>query len=504
LYEEERFSRQKHSRNAPPFRALDRLLKEAGISIREVDRIVVGLTRPTVGSHGDRKLDSFLGDMIGVYDFYDARLSSLGPRQERLDHYEAHALSVATYFWGRETNLMMLDGWGGDFAGAAMSLSADGELRELWRVPVTHSLGLFYQTVTARLGFQPHADEGKTMGLAAYGEVDEGLLPDLCDAGTSLPELPRYLEYFESCTVSRRRDEPLTRKHENFAATAQFYLERAVVRSAERMWRETGCRSFGVAGGVALNCVANGKLARSDFVDEIIVTPVANDAGTALGAAIAGACADGQRVALPRDSAFFGPGYSEADINAALNFAKLALKRCDPAEAVSRALVEGKVAAIYQGRAEIGPRALGARTILADPRSRAMRDRVNNEVKQREAWRPFAPVAREAKAREIFGVATPFMTIADEVNESWRPRLEAVVHVDGTARAQIVPSDSNPLLEDILDRFDVATGVPVLLNTSFNLSDEPIVERPDQAIATFFRSGLDVLAFEHGILTKAK
>ncbi len=448
-------------------------------------------------------MGDFVGDMAKIYDHHDARLNWLGARRDRIDHYVAHARSVAPYFIGREANLLMLDGWGGDSAGAAMFLTADGSLRELWRVPVSHSLGLFYQRITAQLGFQAHADEGKTMGLAAYGQINEALLPDLCDSVTCLPELGRYLEFLNRCPVRRTSTEPLTARHRDMAATAQYYLERALIRSAERMWRETACPVFGLAGGVALNCVANGKLANTGFVSELVVTPVANDSGVALGAAIARAHEeDGRCPRLPSDHAFLGPAFGLDDIDAALKFAKLQLRRCDPVATATEALIEGKVVAVYQGHAEIGPRALGARSILADPRTRLMRDRVNEEVKRRESWRPFAPVVSSAGANDIFGVSTPFMTIADQVKEPWKEMLEAVVHVDGSTRAQVMPSGSDLVAARVLESFGSATGVPVLLNTSFNLSDEPMVAKPDHAIATFFRSGIDMLVFEHGVLVK--
>ncbi len=503
LYEEERFSRQKHSLNAPARHSVSGLLRRAGITISDLDAVVVGLERPQDRLACGLAVDTYIGDMARVYDYHEARLNWLGGSRDHIDHYVAHARSVAPYFAGRTANLLMLDGWGGDSAGAGMFLSTDGQLRELWRVPISHSLGLFYQRVTAQLGFQPHADEGKTMGLAAYGEVDEALLPDYCDAETGLPELARYLEFMDRSRLKRSGDAPLTTAHRNFAATAQYYLERALIRSAERMWRETGCSAFGLAGGVALNCVANGKLANASFVSDLVVTPVANDSGVALGAAIDRAQREeGRCPELPSNHAFLGPNFGPDEIDAALRFAKLELHHCDPAIIATDALMQGKIIAVYQGHAEIGPRALGARSILADPRTRAMRDRVNSDVKRRESWRPFAPIVSAKQAGDIFGRATPFMTIADKVREPWRDALGAVVHVDGSTRAQVLPTGSALTTARILERFGEATGTPVLLNTSFNLNDEPMVAKPDHAIATFFRSGLDMLVFEHGVLVK--
>ena len=502
LYEEERFSRQKHALNAMPYAAMRQLMADAAIS--SPDQYAAGFTRPTHRIFSSPRLQTFLGDLRGTFDFHDKKLCALGAPLEHVEHYLAHAWSVVPYVHGRDANILLLDGWGGDAAGAAMSLSANGEMRELWRVPVEFSLGLFYQAVTSFLGFAPHADEGKTMGLSAYGDLDETLLPDFCDRGTRLPDVAKYLEHLDGLDLRRRSAEPILQAHKNIARTAQHYLEQAVLQSAHRMFEETRCGVFALAGGVALNCVANGKLANAAFVDEVVVHPASNDAGVAMGAALAVAASTRRVLAdFPREHAYLGPRFSTASVEGALKFAKLeAVRDGSPEVRAAEALCAGKVVGIYSGRAEIGPRALGARSILADPRTAAMRDRVNGAVKKREAWRPFAPAVLEGQAPQIFGAATPFMTVADTVAEAWRERIPAVVHVDGTARAQIIPSSNETLFARTVREFYQRTGVPVLLNTSFNHSDEPIVHSPGNAIATFYRTGLDMLVFDCGYLCK--
>lgn len=504
IYEEERFTRQKHALNAIPTRSIEALLRDAGLSIKDLSSISVGFTEPSTAWNAQlgSRLRRFLGDMRLAYRFHDSRLNWLGVKQHRIDHYEAHALSVLPYLRSSAGNILVLDGWGGDSAGAAFVADSCGQLKELWRIPVNHSIGLFYQLVTARLGFSPHSDEGKTMGLAAFGKPDSSVLPDLCDQQSALPDVSAYFEYLQDNFPQRASADPIQPNHIALAATAQWYLERAVLRCAERVHEQTGLSTFALAGGVALNCVANGKLLEQPFVDQLYVHPASSDSGVSIGAAFSASQESGERVGLGclADTPFWGPNYSDGDVDAAISFANLRLTKGDVVGRIASALASGAVVGIFDGRAEVGPRALGARSILADPRTVQSRDRVNSLVKRRESWRPFAPSILTRFTSTICKHATTTMTVSSDVFAEWQEAVPAVVHVDGTARAHAVPDGS--FLSEILENFLGLTGVPVLLNTSFNLNDEPMVLKPDQALATFYRSGLDILAFRSGYLVK--
>lgn len=503
--EEERFTRQKHAFNQIPHRALQCGLEHCEILPEDIEEFAIGFDRPDDGvTFGSAALAERIGlNPRELFDFHDKTLRNQFVSRHYCDHYVSHAMSAAPYLSGEPANILVVDGWGGNCSGAGFSKSAGDELKREFDIPIEQSVGLFYQFVTAHLGFTPHSQEGKTMALAAYGEVDETTLPDFCEAGTGLPELGKYVEFLQ--TIEKRgKQSEITQVHKNLAATAQFYLERSVIKLARKLHRATGHRVLGLAGGVALNCVANGKLAVEPFVDRLVVPPVAHDGGVSLGAAVARYFEKtGALPSIPLDHAYWGPVYAAEEVSECVRRAKLGSMNDDPVEIAVKSLLSGEVVAVFCSGAEAGPRALGARSIIANPLAEGMSDRINAGVKNRELWRPFAPVILADRQDEFMmnSTGSPFMTCTDRLKPEWREALSCVSHIDGTTRPQVIGSEAT-LYGRILQRFYDETGVPILVNTSFNQFDEPIVLRPDHAIATFYRSGLDTLVFDELALRK--
>src|SRR6266545_3069948 len=378
-----------------------------------------------------------------------------------------------------------------------------------------NSLGAFYEAYTDLLGFERGADEWKVMGLAAYGEptynLDDALqiVPggyklnaDLI-CGTWFNDLSRMIAKYGP---KRNPEVEITDEMRNLAASVQHQLERAVFELVSEGVRLTGCRNLSLAGGVAMNSKANGRLLATGIVDDIFVQPAATDDGAAIGAAIGAHNVIG--ATLPRyrmTDAYRGPQFSDDEVAAVVKTYKLPAHHVDNVEQISAGLLaEGKILGWFQGRMEFGPRALGNRSILADPRTVEMRDRVNECVKFREGWRPFAPSTLAEAAPEYFEGCTdaPFMILTFAVLPEKRSVIAAVTHADNTARVQTVTRDANPRYHKLISEFGKRTGVPVIMNTSFNLKGEPIVCAPKDAVRTFYSSGLDFLVLGNYVLAK--
>lgn len=506
--EEERVSRSKNAFNTVPHGAISFGLRKFGISINDIDQWLVGFKRPSARARfGGAYLQERLRlTPTELFDFHDSTLKDFlrdAGKVTYIDHYLSHAYSAYPFLSDQEANIICIDGWGGDYAGKAFFKTKDGLIRELFPIEVSESLGLFYQFITAKLGFKPHSQEGKTMALAAYGKVVFDLLPDFCSEESYLPDVGRYLSFLDDLGDFSVLSE-FTQMQADLAATAQYYLDRALQKIAFDAYRNSGCGNFALVGGVALNCVANGRLAQMDFVENLVVPPLAGDAGTALGSVIAYAAdASVDLQYLDARNAYWGPDFKNDEIRALALKCGLKFEETDPVEAAVDALLGEKVVGLFSGPAEVGPRALGARSILANPCGASTSRLVNRNVKDRETWRPFAPSILEEHAASVlkFDCATPFMTIADEVRDDWREKLSAVTHIDGSTRPQMV-NESCGLYFDLIRRFHQASGVPAVLNTSFNLSDEPIVLRPDHAVASFYRSGLSTLILGDFVLKK--
>jgi carbamoyltransferase len=373
-------------------------------------------------------------------------------------------------------------------------------------IPFPDSVGYFYSAFTEYLGFQPNSDEWKVMGLAPYGKPGLDLSPFIDLKAAPYHVRTKQLIANGATHVAgmkallgpaRIAESEIEERHKDIAYAVQDACEIAMLNAVRMAIEKTECRNVCLAGGVALNSKANGKIAASGFVDKMFVQPAASDDGVALGAALAVYLDDnGKLPNKPMRHGYWGPSFDDEAIENALRTYKLRYTRTqDSASAAAELLAQGKILGWFQGRMEFGPRALGSRSILADPRDPEMNAKVNNAVKFREWWRPFAPSLKKEAASEYLESAedSPFMILTAQVRREKRAVIPSVTHVDGSARPQTVEKEVNPLYWRVIDEFEKRTGVPVIMNTSFNLRGEAIVNTPTDAIRTFFSSGMDAL-----------
>jgi carbamoyltransferase len=513
--EQERLSRRKRAVDESPALALRHCIDEAGISLSDVDVVALGSDHDALA--GWLGLDASARAEVLPFDdperlfpvelFGGARPGSVRP----VPHHLAHAASA---YWPSsfdEAAVLVLDAMGED---TATSIGvADGNRIELLETfPVETSLGFFYEAASEFAGLGRN-EAGKLMGLASYGRpaydtglafrdgaiVWEGVGAATATGRAGIEErhaavLERFARTCYPYTV--RRGESVM-AYADFAASVQADLERVVLELARRAVRLTGSGRLAVAGGVGLNCTANGRLSRSGLFDEVYVQPMAHDAGVALGAALVAASGDGAtppRAAMSH--AYWGPDLDPADTADAFAAAGLPAEELNYESLLPRVagiIADGGVVAWGQGRAEVGPRALGARSMLADPRDRESLYRLNM-AKSREMWRPLAPSVPVERFDEFFtGAPNAFMIVAARVRDAARSRIPAVVHVDGSARPQAVDRAHNAPYHGLLTAFDRQAGVPVLVNTSLNVADEPIASSATDIIGTFQKSGADAV-----------
>jgi carbamoyltransferase len=545
--EEERFTHVKHGKRAIPFstyelpfHAIDYCLKEAGIVLTDVDHIVYSydpflllgdyssesaITLPLepsahpVPDEWEAAWDPlFLSSIVnaprhlvgGVPHHLQARFAGVrpdGPYQWHfVEHHLAHAASAFLPSPFRQAAVMTLDGRG-ERATTTYNIGDGNTLRRIGQVNMPHSLGMLYEDVTAYLGFLPSSDEGKVMALASYGEpryVDDFWdIVRLEDNGCYTLG-PLHLE--ERFGPRREKGGPLEQRHYDIAHSLQLVVEETALALAGWLHRASGSQNLCLAGGVALNCVLNGRLRDESPFDAVWVQPAAGDAGTSLGAALwidaRQRGSDERRFEM--DHAFYGPGYGDEEIEQFLDWSKLPYRRVENiAEATAELLAQEKIVGWFQGRLEFGPRALGARSFLASPRDPDMLQRLN-DLKGREGFRPVAPVVPEEEAANWFEDAgvSPYMLFVNDVVADKAGQIPAVCHVDGTARIQTINRAQHPQYYDLLKAFQARTGVPVLVNTSFNTRGEPIVCTPRDAVECFWTSPLDALAIGSYLLVK--
>jgi carbamoyltransferase len=439
--------------------------------------------------------------------------------------YRHHLCHAATAFYCSglsEAAVLVFDGHGEDRT-VSIYRGEGRTLREVRHLGLPHSLGWFYSAMTEYLGWDANEGEVKLMGLAPYGKPDpevrafvEDFLRLTSDGVAIDPDCifygrRSYGRFFGDKIPARlgpprASSEEITQRHRDIAFAVQERLEEAALHLARLAVAEAGSRNLCVAGGVALNCKMTGALQRSGLADRIFVQPLSYDAGVAAGAAMLAAEEAGEDCRFTMDHVQYGPSYDDAAIESVLKRNALCYRRSDDiAEAVAGLLAEGQVVGWFQGRMEAGPRALGGRSILADPRRAAMSDLVNDKVKFRERWRPFAlSILAENAADYLVGaVDAPFMVMAFEVLPGREGEIAAALHSgDRTTRPQTVRRDVNPLFWTLIDGFRRRTGVPAVLNTSFNVKGEPIVCNPTDAIRCFYGTGMDALAIGSFLLEK--
>jgi carbamoyltransferase len=529
---EERLSRVKHDARFPAL-SIRACLNFAGIKPDELDDVCFGWSRARVGYLHDLKcyamgkqpltIGNFLNSTRGFLSMSHQRggqnrfLQQFGATRARMrfvDHHLAHAISAYCYSGFDEAAVLVIDGRG---AWEATSIwhGKDGRLEHIQIIPWPNSLGMFYAQFTQYLGFQPWSDEWKVMGLAPYGEpgvsLRDFIVPDDHPYRVDIRRLmgrdsSRASGIEQKLGTKREPECEIAEKHRNIAFAVQKACEKAMMTLARDALAKTHSRNLCLAGGVALNSKANGKILASGLVDRIFIQPAAGDDGVCLGAALAPYLDNGGRLPLRKmRSTYLGPEFAPMEIENVLRTYKLRYTHSpDVASCAAELLAAGKILGWFQGRMEFGPRALGSRSILADPRDPEMTTRVNNAVKFRERWRPFAPSLLAEAAGEYLESATdsPFMILTSQVKPERRSKIPAVTHVDGSARPQTVDKDVNPLYWRLIREFANRTGIPVVMNTSFNLRGEPIVCTPTDAIRTFFSSGMDALVIGDFIVEK--
>jgi carbamoyltransferase len=438
-------------------------------------------------------------------------LPELDPAAVRfVPHHIAHAASAGLAAPFRDSAVLVADG-----RGEATSYLAgryrDGELEVLASQELPHSLGLMYEEVTDHLGFLRSSDEYKVMALASYGRAphtEPRLLPTLRELVYTTGDGGFIVRPIDWSELAKRRSAggELQPEHVELAAAVQVRLEEVLLELAWWLHRRTGERRLAMAGGVALNCVANTRLAAEGPFGQLWVQPAAGDAGTALGGALHLAQTLGEAI-TPMPGADLGRGFTDDELRHWLEDAQLRYERPpDVAGAAAEALAADAIVAWFQGRSEFGPRALGHRSLLAHPGHARNLDRLN-AVKGREQFRPVAPMVLADRAGELFGrgpIPSPYMLFVHDVAPQWRERIPAVVHVDGTARIQTVEADTEPLLARLLERFAELTGLPTVVNTSLNTAGRPMVDDPRDALECFGSAPVDVLVLGPFLLRRAE
>ncbi len=529
---EERISRIKHDAGFPRL-AIQACLDFVGIRADELDEVCFGWTTAGPGFRHDLKClargglpFTYLNVLTTSVYFLSMWHQESGAKVFRqwfgdvktrmrfVEHHLAHAISAYAYSGFDEAAVVVMDGRG---AWEATSIwhGKGGKLEHVLTMPFPDSLGLFYSQFTGYLGFQPNSDEWKVMGLAPYGQpkikldvfIDTETLPYRVHAKRVFGNGRGEFSGMRSVLGPQRSPESeIDDRHKNIAYAVQDACELAMMNVVRMAVEKTRCRSLCLAGGVALNSKGNGKIAASGLVDKIFVHPAASDDGVALGAALVPYLENGGRLPIKAmRHAYLGSVFDDTAIENALRTYKLPYTRLDDAAATAAELLsQGKILGWFQGRMEFGPRALGSRSILADPRDPEMNAKVNNAVKFREWWRPFAPSLKKEAAAEYLESATdsPFMILTAQVRPEKCGVIPAVTHVDGSARPQTVEKEINPLYWRLLDEFEKRTGVPVVMNTSFNLRGEAIAHTPTDAVRTFFSSGMDGLAIGSFLVEK--
>ena len=552
--EEERLNRVKCAAGFPA-KAIQFCLDQAGAKPSDIDHVAVprdpwarigtklryAMRMPRFALERARVMKRFAGIREDLAAAFDADPARIRAQFHRVEHHTAHMASAYYVSPFEKAAVLSADGLG-DFASSMSALGEGPRMRVLGEVTFPHSLGMYYTALTQYLGFWKFGDEYKVMGLAAYGQpeyLDEFRKIVCADEPLSFR---LGLEYFTHQTQgpdmswreadrtpvlgrifsahlekrlgpARKPDEPITQRHHNLAATMQAALEEVLVAYWSSLSKRSGQKALCLAGGVAFNCVANGKIFDATSFEQVYVQPAAGDAGLSVGAAFAvhhGVL--GRPRAFVMDHAYWGPQFSPAAIRRTVASVSRSdrveiqeLSEAELLQATARHIADGKIVGWFQGAAEWGPRALGNRSILADPRRPEMKDILNRRIKHREIFRPFAPSILEEAVGEFFEKThpSPFMTFAYPVRPEKRSVIPAPTHVDGTARLQTVSRSANPLYWKLLRTVGEVTGAPVVLNTSFN-DNEPIVCRPEEALECFRRTHMDALVLGNFVLERKR
>lgn len=532
--EEERFNRRKHTSDFP-VQAIEYCLKHAGIGINQIDEVAFYLNPRLVLSTYLRDLPSlavrngfravyqrglWTASFLREADLLRHRLAYRG-RITWVEHHIGHAGYVYHLSAFDQAAVLTIDSIG-ERATTTISLGEGHSIRRIESIFDPHSLGYLYGAVTQHLGFKRGDGEGTVMGLASYGDPSRFSFNDILriapDGRYTLnlkyvarryawPDGRRLTPTFEKhFGPPRHPRDPLTDLHRDLAATLQSRVEQAILALAKRAVRLTGAKKLCIAGGVALNSVANARVRNELGLEDLFVAPSANDAGTALGIALHTYAMRTRHKPTVHERVFLGPEYSDAEIQHTLDIANLKYRQVtDPSHLAASLLAQGKILGWFQGRMESGPRALGNRSIIADPSAPGVKDRINSQIKFREPFRPFAPSILQEYQHEWFACGSQFLPYMLEVVPFLPGKADsvpAVAHVDGTGRVQTVRESDNDLYYQLIKHFYQIKGIPIILNTSFNIKGEPIVCSPGDALRCFYSTGLDALVIGHYVLEK--
>jgi carbamoyltransferase len=551
--EEERFNRIKTSPNDFPFRATRFCLEHAGLHLDDVDCIAYGwdcsryalevpiFYEEQYTKYHDTESYNKLQQAYRLNLYHPDRIAQtlrLGLRQlsptnrvppiRYYSHHLSHAASAFYCSGFDEAVIISIDGSGEEVTTLLGKGLSNGTIEVLKQYKLPHSLGGVYATFTEFLGFTPYMDEGKVTGLASYGSYRQELQDKLdkvlsFDTNTGHYAVNPYMRFIGAHSFGRRfTDEfvelfgmprhrsqsALEAPYPDIAFAVQWRLEQTVMAMVRHLIEHTGLRNVCLAGGVAMNCAMNGKIAQMPEVARLFIQPAATDNGVSLGAAQLAAREHGEEVRFPMRHLYWGPSYSNEEIERVLKQAKIQYRKSSHIAAdTAQLLAEGKIVGWMQGAMELGARALGNRSILASPLVHDMKDRLNLEVKNREHWRPFCPSVKAEHYTRFIAAGTntasaDFMIVALPVVEQERPNIPSCIHVDGTARVQSVAREVNPLFWSVLDEFEQRTGYGILINTSFNIQGEPTICTPQDALRCFFSSGMDALAIGDFLLQK--
>ena len=548
--EEERFSRLKHQAGFPAA-AIRHSLKYGGLDARDLAHVAISRDP---SAHLHRKLLFALSQgprlsavrdrLTNVSKIRDLRPtlaealgldeSAIAAQVHRVEHHRAHMASSFFVSPFERAALLSIDGFG-DFVSTMWGRGCGHKLEIDGWVEFPHSMGLLYTAITQYIGFSKYGDEFKVMGLAPYGQPEyldglRKLVARRADGSFAL-DLSYFVHHSDGVnmtwengaptigqvfspkleqTFGRKRlaGEPLEARHRNMAASLQALLEEVVLDLLRKIADRTGLKDLCLAGGVALNCTMNGKIVRETPFERVYIQPAAYDGGTALGAAL---YVKHHVLGAPRDQVmdhtYWGLDYSPEACRTALDAHDLKYRELPDetlASEVAALVANRQIVGWYQGRFEWGPRALGNRSIVCDPRDPGMKDHLNHRIKHRESFRPFAPSVLEERAADWFedGSPSPFMLMTCQVRQEQQSRVPAITHVDGSARQQTVSRRTNPKYWALLHAFEKQTGVPIVLNTSFN-ENEPVVNTPDEAVACYLRNDMDALALGPFLVTKS-
>lgn len=508
--EEERFTRLKHSVSSLPLQSIKKGLSYCNLTIFDIDTVAY---------------------FAEYYNFRD-RLKSFFlhhfnycPKIVFKNHHLCHAAS-AFYSSGYKDSCILTSDFSGDGISSGLYYTKNNKIKthKLFKKP--QSLGIFYSMITQVLGFRRDSDEYKVMGMASYGKpkldlswlikktsdgyyLNESYLNKLNLSGTLLPS--KQEPVYNKNILKKINFNPSTIKaynshHYDFAASAQKTLNEIIIHLTKKLQKKFNSQNLCIAGGVGLNCVMNQAILQSKIFKNIFIQPASSDAGTALGAAYLVSNDNGYKF-NKLENVYLGNSYSNNYIKSSLKNSSAKFKEVKyPEKVAAKLLSENKIVGWFQGRHEYGPRALGSRSILANPMNKNMKDILNKKVKFREQFRPFAPSCLEKDAKNFFILndqkSFPFMTFTVDVKSEKKSKIPSVVHVDGTARLQTVSKKQNKIYYELINEFKKRTKVPIVINTSFNVNGEPIVDTPEQALAAFFSTGMDALLIGNFYLDK--